>query len=213
MDASVTRNSDEYSPSSTVVNFERPVPLLRGPLPAGSDDPRAGPYVLAFRDPQAWAAAYRACEHRIIQQCEEGARIGCAISSSSTCKPPWWKSLMGFKVTDLKERELCEEREMANCFAAAKDKCIGFARDKCLSPFRDARIAVKGRNLSSKEAVKLIHWASNPDKGCGWVNFIGLNQMASSLNKLEMKTNFRASELLGSDDHVDSILGYSGKKV
>lgn len=206
MDASAPNNLDDYSPSSTVINFDRPIPLLRGPLPAGlSDDPSAGPYVLAFRDSQAWISSYRACERKIIQQCQEGARIGCAISASSQCKPPWWKALMGAKPTDSKERELCEEREMENCFAVAKEKCVGFAMDKCLNPFRDARIAVKERGLNSEEAVRLIHWASLPERS-SWV----MSQMGSLCPSHGTKlvvTNYRASELLGSDVNVQSILG------
>lgn len=112
---------------------------------------------------------------------------------------------MGAKPTDLKERELCEEHEMESCFAVAKDKCIGFARDKCLNPFRDARIAVKETGLTSKDAVKLIFWASLPARS-SWV----MSQMGSSClsysNKLGV-INYRASELLGSDDLVQRILG------
>lgn len=206
IDAPAIDNLDDYSRSSTVVNFERPIPLLRGPLPAGStDDPSAGPFVLAFRDSQAWISSYRACEHKIILQCQEGARIGCAISASSKCKPPWWKSLTGVKPTDLKERERCEEREMESCFAAAKEKCIGFARDKCLSPFRDARIAVRERGLNSKEALKLIHLVSLPK---GSLRIMG--QMCSICLSHSTKlgvTNYKASELLGLERDVQCILG------
>lgn len=206
MEASAPDNLDDYSPSSTVISFDKPIPLLRGPLPASpSDDPSAGPYVLAFRDSQAWISSYRACERKIIQQCQEGARIGCAISASSKCKPPWWKALMVAKPTDFKERELCEERETENCFATAKEKCIGFARDKCLNPFRDARIAVKERSLNAKEAVKLVYWTSLPE-GSSWV----MSQMGSSCLSHSTKlgvTNYRASELLGYDDLVQCKLG------
>ncbi|KAF7804711.1 uncharacterized protein G2W53_043822 [Senna tora] len=206
MDASAPDNLDDYSPFSTVINFARPIPLLRGPLPAGpSDDPSSGPYVLAFRDSQAWISSYRACERKIIQQCQEGARIGCAISASSKCKPPWWKALLGAKPTDLKERELCEEREMENCFAAAKEKCIGFARDKCLNPFKDARIAVKERGLNLKEGVKLIHWASMPERSLWLTSQIGY--LCLSHRTKWGVTNYRASELLGSDNHVQCVIG------
>ncbi|XP_061369098.1 uncharacterized protein LOC133311975 [Gastrolobium bilobum] len=208
MDASATNNLDDYSPSSTVIKFDRSIPLLRGPLPADpSDDQSAGPYVLAFRDPQAWASSFIACERKIVEQCAEGARIGCAISASSKCKPPWWKALVGPKPkpSDLRERELCEEREMEDCFAAAKEKCVGFARDKCLVPFRDARIMVRGRCLNSKEAVKLIHWVSVPERRSSWV----MSQMGSRclFGSEFAVTNCRASELLGSDDCVKCILG------
>ncbi|CAL5193687.1 unnamed protein product [Lathyrus oleraceus] len=200
MDASEDRTNfeDEYSPSSTVFKFDRPIPLLRGPLPASpSDDPSAGPYVLAFRDSQAWASAFIACERKIVQQCEEGARIGCAINASRKCKPPWWKALSGPKLSDLKEREICEVREMEECLVVAKEKCVGLAREKCLVPFRDARIKVGKGVLSSKEAVKLIGWASMPT-----------NKMSSKcLIGGEFGVNTRrASELLGSDDCVKRIL-------
>ncbi|KAG4913188.1 hypothetical protein AAZX31_19G146000 [Glycine max] len=205
MDASEPDNVDDYSPSSTVIKFDRPVPLLRGPLPAGpSDDPSAGPYVLAFRDSRAWASSFAACERKIVEQCEEGARIGCAVSASRKCKLPWWKSLAGPTLSDLKEREQCEVREMADCEAAAKEKCVGFARDKCLVPFRDARIRVGKGFLSSRDAVKLIGWASMPESerslklmslmGGGGGGDLGV-------------TNCRASELLGFDNYVQCILG------
>ncbi|XP_057438620.1 uncharacterized protein LOC130730589 [Lotus japonicus] len=201
--ASTPSNLDEdYSPSSTVINFERPIPLLRGPLPAGdSDDPSAGPYILAFRDSQAWASSFTACERKIVHQCEEGARVGCAINASRYCKPPWWKALSGPKPEDLKERELCEEREMAGCFAEAKEKCVGMARGKCLVPFRDARIRIV---LDSKDAVRLIGQASMPERSLwvmrqvGWLGLIG--------GELGV-TNRRASELVGFDECVRCILG------
>ncbi|MBA0737287.1 hypothetical protein Gogos_010757 [Gossypium gossypioides] len=91
MDPSLPQNLEEYSASSTTIKFERPLPLLRGPIPAGtSDDPSSGPYILAFKYLPSWAAAYKSCESKIIFQCEEGARIGCAISASNKCKPAWW---------------------------------------------------------------------------------------------------------------------------
>ncbi|XP_028804222.1 uncharacterized protein LOC114759247 [Neltuma alba] len=206
MDASAANDLDDYSPSSTVINFDRPIPLLRGPLPAGpSDDPSAGSFVLAFRDSHAWISSYRACERKIILQCQEGARIGCAISASSKCKPSWWKALMGAKPTDLKERERCEESEMESCFAVAKEKCIGFARDKCLSPFMDARIAVRERGLNLKEALKSIHLASFPEESLRMMGQMGSARLSHG-TKLGV-TNYKASELLGSDENVQCILG------
>lgn len=193
-----TKFEDEYSPSSTVIKFDRPIPLLRGPLPASpSDDPSAVPYVLAFKDSQAWASSFIACERKIVQQCEQGARIGCAINASSKCKPPWWKVLSGVKLEDLKEREACEVREMEECFAVAKEKCVGFAKEKCLVPFRDARIKVGKGVFNLKEAVKLISWGSRPMNGMSSNCLIGGEFGV---------TNRRASELLGSDDCVRRIL-------
>ena len=81
---------------------------------------------------------------------------------------------------------------------------MGFARDKCLNPFRDARIAMKEIRLDSKKAVKLIDWASMLERSlCVNLNLIALNQMVSGLGV----TYYRASEMVGSDDRVDSILG------
>lgn len=64
---------EDFSASSTVIAFDHPLPLLRGPIPASpSDDPSIGPFVLAFRDDQSWRIAYRATESKIIEQCQVG---------------------------------------------------------------------------------------------------------------------------------------------
>ncbi|KAL7198502.1 hypothetical protein ACSBR2_020902 [Camellia fascicularis] len=196
-------NVDDYSPSSTIITFDCPVPLLRGPLPAGSaDDPSAGPFVLAFRDAQSWTSAYKACESKLTEQCMAGARIGCAISASSKCKPPWWKSLFSRGKTDFADREKCEEREMAVCLEASKASCSKFATDKCLPVFRDARIALKDRKVNWKEASKLIFWASLPfsasERSVGF-DLIGLGQLGTWVefeDRIEV-TNYRGSDLLG----------------
>ncbi|WVZ12633.1 hypothetical protein V8G54_017163 [Vigna mungo] len=118
--------------------------------------------VLAFRD---CARSFVACESKIVEQCEEGARAECAVSASRNCKPTWWKALAGLTLHDLKEREECEVRDRAGCFAVAKEKCADFAREKCLVPFRDARIRVAKGVLSSKGVGKLIGWGSMPVNG------------------------------------------------
>lgn len=193
MDPSTPQNLDEYSPSSTTIKFDYPIPLLRGPVPAGpADDPSSGPYVLAFKNPHSWAAAYKTCESKIIEQCESGARIGCAISASNKCKPPWWRNLIGGRgrklPDDLKEREECEELEMEACLVAAKEKCVGFAKDKCWRPFRDARIAAEERTA----VRKLVCLVSMPERS-KWASLIGFD-------KCEFRvTNYRANEFLGSD--------------
>jgi len=48
------------------------------------------------------------------------------------CKRAWWKALEGLTLSNLKERKKCEVREIADCFAAAKEKCVGFDEEKCL---------------------------------------------------------------------------------
>ncbi|XP_060667434.1 uncharacterized protein LOC107425925 [Ziziphus jujuba] len=199
---STPHNTEEYSASSTIIAFDPPIPLLRGPVPADrSDNPLAGPYVLSFRNSKAWANAYRACESKIIEQCEAGARIGCTISASSKCKPPWWRALCGFRVSDLKEREQCEEREMEGCLVTAKEKCIGFARDKCLKSLRDGRIAASRKGLNAKQLEKLVCWATMVDRSI-WVDLIGIDQLGSLSS-----TNYRACELIGSNADIDCILG------
>ncbi|KDP21393.1 hypothetical protein JCGZ_21864 [Jatropha curcas] len=197
MDSSMPENLDEYSASTTTIKFDYPIPLLRGPILAGpSDDPSSGPYVLAFRNPQSWAAAYKICESRIIEQCEGGARIGCAISASEKCKPPWWHNLIGRKLPDLKERERCEEREMEGCLAAAKEKCVGFAKDKCSTPFREARIAVGEGAVGKKTMRKLVCLVSMPQRS-KWVSLLGFNKCEFGI------TNCKASELLGPDPNYE----------
>ncbi|KAG0447548.1 hypothetical protein HPP92_028279 [Vanilla planifolia] len=155
-----------FSPSATLLTFDPPIPLLRGPVPAGpDDDPSAGPFVLAFRDSMSWKSAFLATRSKIIEQCEAGARAGCSISVSNKCKPPWWKALFGAKSADLAERERCEEREMSSCLASAKDACISFAEQKCIPSFAGARIA------AAPETTSL---------SCGATNYRGSALMASS---------------------------------
>ncbi|KAF5175699.1 hypothetical protein FRX31_034714, partial [Thalictrum thalictroides] len=63
---------EDYSAAATLVTFEAPLPLLRTPIPAGSsDDPcLLGPFVLAFQDDRTWKSALRACQSKIIYQCQ-----------------------------------------------------------------------------------------------------------------------------------------------
>lgn len=197
MDPSIPQNLDDYSPSSTTIKFDYPIPLLRGPIHAGpSENPSSGPYVLAFRNPQSWAAAYKTCESKIIEQCEGGARIGCAIAASDKCKPPWWHNLIGGKLPDLKEREMCEEREMEGCLAAAKEKCIWFAKDKCWRPFSEARIAAEEGTVSEKMVRKLVCLVSMPERS-KWAGLIEFDESEFGI------TNHKASELLGSDPNYE----------
>jgi hypothetical protein len=61
----------EYSPSVTVVPFDPPLPLLRGPVPVDpTDDPSSGPFVLAFPNKASWSFAYGAAQAKIKAQCE-----------------------------------------------------------------------------------------------------------------------------------------------
>lgn len=153
----------DYSPAATLVPFDQPLPLLRGPLPAGlSDDPSAGPYVLAFKDATSWRSAFRETESKIIQQCLAGARVACSISASKKCSPPWWKSVFGPAKVDFAERERCEEREMSACLDSAKEPCIGFAKGKCLAPFFEARIA----SIRAEEYAKAFSLPSDNSGSC-----------------------------------------------
>ncbi|GFZ04774.1 hypothetical protein Acr_17g0003460 [Actinidia rufa] len=196
MDDTPQKNADAYSPSSTIITFDRPVPLLRGPVPAGpTDNPSAGPFVLAFKDSQSFASALKACESKLTAQCESGARIGCAIAASAKCKPPWWRSLFGGAKTDFVEREKCEERETAACFEAAKADCGKIGRDKCLSVFRDARIAVKERKVDWREAARLIFWASVAKRGLGF----GLIELERVGDWVEFRERFEVTNYRGSD--------------
>ncbi|KAL0800449.1 hypothetical protein Bca101_055624 [Brassica carinata] len=171
---------EEYSASATTVAFDRPIPLLRGPIPAGGLE--SGHYDLAFRSLDSWAAAYKRCETQIKEQCEEGARIGCAVSASNNCKPPWWRSLGGGGgVVDMREREKCEEREFKECLGAGKNKCSGFAKEKCSAAFLDARIAVE------TEVEGLVWLASMPEDSSRWLG---------SLVQARRKTNRRARDVL-----------------
>ncbi|XP_068660337.1 uncharacterized protein [Aristolochia californica] len=146
---------DHFSASQTVVLFDPPVPLLRGPIPAGlSDDPSVGPFVLAFRDDRSWTSAFQQTQSKIIEQCEEGARVGCSIRASNKCKPPWWNTLFRISPVDFAEREKCEECEMLACLAASRESCIQFAKDKCIAPFRDARIALTSSLMYSGRLPK-----------------------------------------------------------
>ncbi|GKV24350.1 hypothetical protein SLE2022_145800 [Rubroshorea leprosula] len=202
MDPSIPQNLDEYSASATTITFNSPIPLLRGPIPAGPrDDPSSGSYLLAFKDPQSWATAFSSCKAKILAQCEEGARIGCAISASKKCKPPWWHNLIGWKPMDLKERERCEDRELEGCLVAAEEKCIGFAKERCMRPFLDARIAMGEREIRKKVVRKLVCLASMPGEST-WRDVIGLDQ----LGKCELGiTNYTGSELLSSSSQFECL--------
>ncbi|XP_062085246.1 uncharacterized protein LOC133791336 [Humulus lupulus] len=210
MEPSPSEDLEDYGPSSTLIGFDRPLPLLRGPVSVGPhDDASAGSFVLAFRDPRTWANAYRVCESKIIDQCVSGARIGCSISASSKCKPPWWRALTGFRASDLKEREQCEEREMKGCLEVAKEKCSGFAKERCLKSFRDARVVA--RDINAKQVQRLVCLVTLGDKST-WVGLIGFNQLV--YNREFGTRYYRASELLGSCSDIDCILGgISGKET
>ncbi|CAI9107744.1 OLC1v1007179C1 [Oldenlandia corymbosa var. corymbosa] len=207
-------NLDDYAPSATVIPFDRPIPLLRGPLKTSpSDNPEAGPYILAFKDPKKWASAYKACEAQILQQCETGARIGCSIAASDKCKPPWWKNLIvggAAGKQDFAERAKCEEREMEACIEASKGRCREFAEMKCLTAFREARVAVKGLDLPAnrKEVAKLLSWVCLENSrremlksDSSWVKFRSRFELCSC----------KGSDLLGSGN-VNDIDEYVKQK-
>ena len=103
---------------------------------------------------------------------------------------------------------MCEERETAACVAVSREKCVKFAKDKCLGPFRDARIAVNGRDLTrkkkKKEAMELIFWASMGERRR---SSIGLKILGSwVLSKCELReTNYWGSELLDAENIENSL--------
>ncbi|XP_057965922.1 uncharacterized protein LOC131156338 [Malania oleifera] len=198
---------EDYSPSSTVITFPRPLPLLRVPTPASSrNDRSAGPFVLAFPTSQSFGSAFKACESKIVDQCEGGARIGCAISASSKCKPPWWQAIIGGGgVLDLEEREKCEEREMGICVAASKEKCLLFAKEKCLASFRDARVALNDPMAGSKKVSKLIFCASMSEDSVV-SNLVGIDEMVDWVSACEVDvTNYRGSVFLDSHRRAEKI--------
>ncbi|CAN6479139.1 unnamed protein product [Victoria cruziana] len=119
-----------------LIHFNPPLRLLRGPLPSSA----ASSFVLAFRDEQAWRRALIDAEARVTEQCNAGARIGCSVTATKSCKPPWWTCLArllgGSKLADFEERRKCEEQEMEACLAASREACLQFAKEKCLPSFQ-----------------------------------------------------------------------------
>lgn len=197
-------------PSVTTVAFDPIIPLLRVPVPAGTeDDPSKGLFVLAFKDEESWRHAWYNCETKIAEQCEVGARMGCSIYASKKCQPPWWIKLLPFRSKsegEMDQREACEQREMQCCLADAKDKCANYAEDTCKTLFSEARIADQSlpvhskfqqncrhvKRLSRKDALKLVHRIGKATQK--------LSQSESSLFNFdagnERKTNFQGKVLL-----------------
>ncbi|KAJ4814531.1 hypothetical protein LUZ62_027097 [Rhynchospora pubera] len=190
----------EYAPSMTVVPFDPPLPLLRGPVPADpTDEPSSGPFVLAFPNKASWSFAYGAARSKIKEQCEAGVRVGCSISASNKCKPPWWRGLFRSEPSDLSSREECEEREMTACLALAKESCVKFSNDKCLVPFRDARIA-KSNLLDSSG---FVFWDPKKDG-----KLFGCKIMENEEFLEESRGNFEGRYYRGSvflDTHVEHV--------
>ncbi|KAF7120893.1 hypothetical protein RHSIM_Rhsim13G0029700 [Rhododendron simsii] len=185
-------DDDDYSPSSTTITFNPPLPLLRNPIPFSSSSP-SSPFILAFKDADSFSTACKSCLSTLTSQCEAGARIGCAIAASDKCKTPWWKS--PFSKPDLAERERCEERETRVCVEAAKARCEKFAKEKCVPVFGEARVA--GRKVDWKEASKLMFWAVAAERGLGFG--FGLDRMGSWAeirDRVEV-TSYRGSDILG----------------
>ncbi|GJP47218.1 hypothetical protein CLOM_g6434 [Closterium sp. NIES-68] len=158
----------ELSPAVTTVAFSpAPLPPLRLPVKAGpGDSPERGKWVLAFQDEASWRGAWGACERKIGEQCEVGARMGCSVRATTRCQEalPWGLRGAGggfLGVMELlgvgggggrggeeeeKEREACEEREMMACLATAQDACREHAQQQCATAFSQALIA---RSLTS----------------------------------------------------------------
>ncbi|XP_027153105.1 uncharacterized protein LOC113753171 [Coffea eugenioides] len=213
-------NLDDYTPSATLIPFQHPIPILRGPLRASSsDNPEAGPLILAFKDPQSWASAYKACESQITQQCEAGARIGCSLAASNKCKPSWWKTLTGgVAKQDYAERAKCEEREMEACLETAKDKCREFSKNKCMTAFRDAKVAIKGLDLVRNrwEVSKLLSWVClEGNKHDGMVEMMKFGTSWVEFTTQFNLTSCKGSDLLGSGNakDVDDFLRRNGRKM
>ncbi|KAL8138981.1 hypothetical protein V2J09_004982 [Rumex salicifolius] len=176
-----------YSAAATLIHFDRPLPLLRGPIRAGTDDdPSLGPNLLAFRNAKSFFSAQNFCRSKLLSQCEAGVRIGCSLSASMKCKPPWWKLLIGGGGGDFKERERCEEREMANCLQESKGKCEKFAEEKTSAVFRSARVAQRRRwKIREKAAADFV----------GWISLLGPE-------KIDLE---KGSELLASDSYSNPL--------
>ncbi|PIA43251.1 hypothetical protein AQUCO_02000588v1 [Aquilegia coerulea] len=188
----------EYSATATLIAFDPPLPLLRRPISAGlSDNPSLlGPFVLAFKDDLTWKSAFRACQSKLIYQCQEGARIGCSISASNKCNPPWWRTLFGGATIDFSERERCEEREMSACFAASVQSCLKFANDRCSVPFRDARISL----IDQMEVAARSDISQSND-----------SRQLLSVCSLEV-TNYRGTSLLDSETTAEVSSSISSSK-
>ncbi|GJP78392.1 hypothetical protein CLOP_g8696 [Closterium sp. NIES-67] len=157
----------ELSPAVTTVAFSpAPLPPLRLPVKAGpGDSPERGKWVLAFQDEASWRGAWGACERKIGEQCEVGARMGCSVRATTRCQEalPWglrgragdsWGDGAAGRggrggrggEEEEKEREACEEREMMACLATAQDACREHAQQQCATAFSQALIA---RSLTS----------------------------------------------------------------
>ncbi|KAK4407187.1 hypothetical protein Sango_0299700 [Sesamum angolense] len=198
-------NSDDYSAAATLVPFPHPLPLLRGPIKTGPrDDPSTGTYLLAFKNPRAWAVAYENCKAQLTSQCESGARIGCSISASSKCKTPWWKVLSGLSSEhDFSERAKCEEIEMEACFAAARERCGIFSKEKCGPVFKNARIEVIGLDLKvvdRKEVFRLISGVSFGNKKNYEAGVWGVDKSWDEFWRKYNVTIVSGTDLLGSGD-------------
>ncbi|KAI3449694.1 hypothetical protein Pfo_006359 [Paulownia fortunei] len=198
-------NLEDYSAAATLIPFPRPLPLLRGPIKASpSDDPSSGPYLLAFKNPRAWAAAYENCKAQITAQCESGARIGCSISASSKCKPPWWKIHFGTSSKrDFSEREKCEEIEMEACFVAARERCSVFAKQRCGPAFKNARIELTGSDLKVvdwKDVSRLISGVCFSNEKSYGVGIWGVDKSWGEFRQKYEVTSVRGRDLLGSDE-------------
>ncbi|XP_024515423.1 uncharacterized protein LOC9653506 [Selaginella moellendorffii] len=191
-------HSTDLSPSAITIAFEPVLPVLRVPVPAGSDDdPSKGPFVLAFKDEASWSRAWQNCEKQITSQCEAATMKGCSITASKACRSPWWKAFVPNFNTSTEDREACEEKAMMACLAASRRDGIKFARGVCEEVFGDARIANK------------LQFA-DPQ---GHTNRSTENASTSNHNQVLIEnpgsTNFRGRSLTdGADDkHYQSSLG------
>ncbi|KAM0050693.1 hypothetical protein Hdeb2414_s0007g00226801 [Helianthus debilis subsp. tardiflorus] len=186
---SSTTTTDDYSPAETLITFNNPIPLLRHPTPSTTDDS----LILCFPNPKSFATAYNQCESNIINQCTSGARIGCSVSASKKCAPPWWKTLAGGGVSKqaLEEREKCEEREMAECLEGSRVRCVKFAEDKCWPAFRDARVVVAGGGGGGEGKKCVVELVSRVWFGGRRIGGVEVGGLDGSWSRIRSRIGFR----------------------
>ncbi|GAA0165116.1 hypothetical protein LIER_20599 [Lithospermum erythrorhizon] len=188
----------EYSPSATIISFSKARPLLRVPIETPEHS-----FLLAFKNPQSWSTSYDSCISQITQQCEAASRIGCSLSASHKCKPPFWKTALGVSKQDFAQRAQCEHQEMEACLLAARESCCHFSKNKCFPAFRDAKVVVDGF-VQWREVGKLIGFV------CQDRNIIKIEFMEPQKTLLRIKKGLginicRGEDLMGSQLLIQNL--------